>query len=313
MRSFSSLLIGSTLLVLAAAPTNAITMMVGQADDFAAPIDLADPSSEIQAVLVPYGGTNHLDQTLGINDGQGNAQVAHTFENLPKGIIGATLELKIKAGIGQTETDGIYLSFVDWWGGDFKNSVRYARSFGPTAAHPPLYAFDDPGLVQYTPWTQGESATIRLNLGNLPLPQGGAMSLIQDMNWRRFLDVTVGDETAVDYMKLELALENDGGGKGNKWHAVLATPSIITASPNPARGSTAVEFALPSAGDVTLRVFDVSGRSVASIERAGLAAGRHSLDWNTRDMSGRKVPAGVYFYRVEGVAASKTHKVTVLR
>jgi flagellar hook assembly protein FlgD len=52
---------------------------------------------------------------------------------------------------------------------------------------------------------------------------------------------------------------------------------------------------------------------VASIARSGLSAGRHSLEWNTRDANGRSVPAGVYFYRVEGSGVSKTHKLTVVR
>jgi len=51
VRSLYSLLIGGVLLILAAAPTNAITIMAGKNDDFAAPIDLADPSSEIQTAL----------------------------------------------------------------------------------------------------------------------------------------------------------------------------------------------------------------------------------------------------------------------
>lgn len=313
MRSLTSLLIGGAVLVLAAAPANAITIQVGEADDFAAPIDLADPSSEIQAVLIPYGGTNHLDQTLGINDGQGNAQVAHTFENLPPNIVGAFLEVKLKAGIGQTETDGIFLSFVDWANADYGESVRYARSFGPSTARPPLFPFDDPGIVQSTRWTEGQTAVLQLNLGNLPLAQGGVTSLIQDLNWQGFLDVNVGDETAVDYMKLDLVVENGGDGKGPKWEAVLATPNILSTTPNPVRRTTSVEFALPTAGDVTLRVFDVRGRSVASIERTGLVAGRHSMDWDTKDSTGRKVPAGVYFYRLEGARNSDTHKLTVLR
>jgi hypothetical protein len=311
VRSLNSLLLGGAVLFFAAGPATAVTYIVGQADAFASPVEPLSPSPELDAVLVPYGGTNDLDQTLGINDGQGNAQVAHTFTNLPPQILGARLRVSLRAGIGETETDGIFLSFVDWAGSDYKYAVRYARSFAPVVAHPPLYAFDDPGVVGPT-WEQGNTAVLELNLGNLPLAQGGVMSLIQDLNWRRFLDVNVGDETAVDYMLLDLTLP-DRGGKGGKRVGVLATPNILATTQNPVRGAARVDFALPEAGDVTLRVFDVSGRNVASILRSGLSAGTHSLEWNTRDANGRSVPAGVYFYRVESVGASKTFKLTVLR
>jgi hypothetical protein len=311
VRSLNSLLLGSAVLVLAAPPVSAVTYIVGQPDGFAAPVEPLSPSPELEAVLVPYGGTNQLDQTLGINDGQGNAQVAHTFTNLPPQILGATLQVALRAGIGETETDGIFLSFVDWAGSDYKFAVRYARSFAPVVAHPPLYAIDDPGIIGAT-WELGDTAVLELNLGNLPLAQGGSMSLMQDLNWRRFLDVNVGDETAVDYMRLELVFR-DHPGKAGKQVALLATPDILATTPNPVHRSTTVEFALPEAGDVTLQVFDVGGRNVASIARSGLSAGRHSLEWNTRDANGRSVPAGVYFYRVEGSGVSKTHKLTVVR
>lgn len=311
MRGLFSLLTGGVVLVLAAGPSHAITLMVGQADDFAASVEPLGPSAALAAVLVPYGGTNQLDQTLGINGGQGNAQVAHTFKNLPPRIRGAKLEVHLKAGIGETETDGICLSFVDRARSDYRSVVRYARSFGPLEAHPPLHPFDDPGIVSGDLWTEGDVATLTLDLGNLPLAQGGLMSLIQDLNGRRFLDVSVGGGTAVDYMKLDLVV--DGVGQGDKVQAALASPDILGASPSPVRGVTNIEFALPAASDVALQVFDDTGRNVASVERAGLAAGRHSVDWDTRDSNGRMVPAGVYFYRVQGAGASATQKMTVVR
>lgn len=310
MRSLTSLSIAGAVLVLAAAPTNATTIRVGKADGFASPVDLADPSPEIRAALVPYGGTNHLDQTFRIRDGRGGAPVAHTFTGLPRNVVGAVLEVRLEAGAGWTDTDGIFLSFVDRGDVDFGAAVRYARSFGPVAADPPLFPVDDAGIVQSTPWTEGQTAVLRLDLGDLPLAVGGAVSLIPDLNARGFLDVTVADETAVDYMRLELVLADDGDGPAV---AALTAPDILSTTPNPVRRTASVEFALPAGGDATLRVFDVRGRGVASIKRTGLPAGRHSVDWDTRDETGRKVPAGQYFYRLEGERNSKTAELTVLR
>lgn len=66
--------------------------------------------------------------------------------------------------------------------------------------------------------------------------------------------------------------------------------------PNPGR-SARVTFALPTGRAVDIGVFDVSGRRVATIAKGEFAAGRHTREWNGRDASGKRVGAGMYFYR----------------
>lgn len=72
---------------------------------------------------------------------------------------------------------------------------------------------------------------------------------------------------------------------------------------NPAR-SPRVSFAIPSAANVELTVFDVTGRRVQTLARGHYAAGSYSEAWNGRDAAGSIVGAGVFFYRltVDGTA-----------
>jgi hypothetical protein len=65
-------------------------------------------------------------------------------------------------------------------------------------------------------------------------------------------------------------------------------------APNPSAAATAIGFALSRPGLAELAVFDLAGRRVASLARTWLPAGDHTLVWNGRDASGRRVPAGVY-------------------
>jgi hypothetical protein len=62
-----------------------------------------------------------------------------------------------------------------------------------------------------------------------------------------------------------------------------------------------------------MRVFDASGRLVASptTDRRRLERGR--LSWDARDRAGRRVPAGVYFIEISDGRRELTRKVTVLR
>jgi len=90
---------------------------------------------------------------------------------------------------------------------------------------------------------------------------------------------------------------------------VVLYPSI----PNPARGSCFIRYALPEPSQVTLRIYDVSGRLVRELEKGMRSAGANSVRWDGRDESGRPVAGGVYFYRLEAGGFTRTRSVVLLR
>jgi len=82
--------------------------------------------------------------------------------------------------------------------------------------------------------------------------------------------------------------------------------------PNPTRGSVSmIEFALPTADRVQIRVYDAQGRFVRSLIDENREAGRHQILWNIRDLNGRLVPSGIYFYRMDVGRWRQERKVTV--
>ena len=82
----------------------------------------------------------------------------------------------------------------------------------------------------------------------------------------------------------------------------LADPTpryaLYASRPNPAFGQAAIAFQIPSRTKVDLRLFDVSGREVATLASGDFDAGVHTVDWDGRDDRGHLVPSGVYFYRL---------------
>jgi len=77
--------------------------------------------------------------------------------------------------------------------------------------------------------------------------------------------------------------------------------------PNPFAGRTRVAFDLPEATSVTLAVYDVAGRRVATLVDAELPAGSHTAEW---DASG--LAAGVYVYRIQAGAFVQTLRALVV-
>jgi hypothetical protein len=63
---------------------------------------------------------------------------------------------------------------------------------------------------------------------------------------------------------------------------------------------------------VTLAIFDAAGRRVAQLGNAQ-GASRGVLAWSGRDGHGAAMPAGVYFYRLEGPGGTASGRVTLLR
>jgi hypothetical protein len=75
-------------------------------------------------------------------------------------------------------------------------------------------------------------------------------------------------------------------------------PAILArVAPNPVSGAAAWFLTIPRAGDLDVRVHDVSGREVCRLWSGPAEAGEIARAWDARDASGRALPAGVYFLR----------------
>ena len=78
--------------------------------------------------------------------------------------------------------------------------------------------------------------------------------------------------------------------------------AIVTASvkafPNPFAEQVAIEYDLKQAARVSLEIYDLSGRRMASFEEGKQEAGTHSIRWNGLGANAEKAPTGFYVYRL---------------
>ncbi len=93
----------------------------------------------------------------------------------------------------------------------------------------------------------------------------------------------------------------------------LAAITVEPGTPNPFNPRTTVAFTVPAATTVRVSVVDAAGRQVATLMHAALDAGRHAVEWNGLDDSGRSAPSGIYLVRVEGGGLAGATKVALLR
>jgi len=84
--------------------------------------------------------------------------------------------------------------------------------------------------------------------------------------------------------------------------------------PNPFNPETVIPYSLGEFGNVTIRVYDPSGRCVRTLVNAAQAAGQHKAEWAGELDSGLMASSGVYFYRITYPNGSTSaRKMTILR
>lgn len=76
--------------------------------------------------------------------------------------------------------------------------------------------------------------------------------------------------------------------------------SLSSNYPNPFNPETQVAFELPSSSMVMVRVYDVTGRTVATLVEGRRDAGNHEIRWNAVSQ-----PSGVYYCRMTAVSISE--------
>ncbi len=84
--------------------------------------------------------------------------------------------------------------------------------------------------------------------------------------------------------------------------------------PNPFNPSTTIEFVIPEniRGNVSLKIFDVLGKEVATLVNENLKAGNHKVTFDAASGNG-SITSGVYFYRLEAGVFSATKKAVLLK
>ncbi|CAN5206436.1 hypothetical protein BH23BAC3_BH23BAC3_32080 [soil metagenome] len=93
---------------------------------------------------------------------------------------------------------------------------------------------------------------------------------------------------------------------------VLLSPKQISLNqnyPNPFNPSTRISFSLPQSQQVTLKVYDMLGREVASLaNRVMFSAGNHTLNFEASNLS-----SGMYIYRLTSNNVVLTKKMSLIK
>ena len=83
---------------------------------------------------------------------------------------------------------------------------------------------------------------------------------------------------------------------------------LLGSYPNPFNPSTRIRFALPETEKVTLSVYDISGRMVATLIDGYREAGSHEAVFEAKGIA-----SGLYIYRIEAGSNHASGKIMLLK
>jgi len=83
--------------------------------------------------------------------------------------------------------------------------------------------------------------------------------------------------------------------------------------PNPFNPVTKIKYSIPENGNVSLVIYDLTGRKVVELVNDFQNAGNYEADWDGRNEFGQSVTSGMYFYSITMGNFTQTKKMLLLR
>ncbi|GEM_PF-1410424 len=143
---------------------------------------------------------------------------------------------------------------------------------------------------------------------------------------KAIISSNIPDKTIIRF-SLQNAVANDANGAPIQLALQSASTTVMTTAivshealfipteyrleqnhPNPFNPATTIRFALPHSAHVTLRIFDLVGREIATLVDDELAAGRHETRWEANG-----VESGVYLYQLRAGEFVETKRLLVVK
>ncbi|MCH7761338.1 T9SS type A sorting domain-containing protein [candidate division TA06 bacterium] len=199
-----------------------------------------------------------------------------------------TVSIQIPTHPIVTTPNSITDSELDDW--DY-STHGYLISFGPT--HTEILRndpYNEPSLVEF-PWGGGV-----------------IIATLNALEWGHGLGYSWLLENVLLYRPPTTGVEEEPGSSPPRIPHLLAQNH-----PNPFSRMTTIDYHLSVPGEISLRIFDLSGQLVKTLFEGVGGAGTQRVTWDGRDERGRAVSTGVYFYRLKAGDFTSTRKLILFR
>lgn len=88
----------------------------------------------------------------------------------------------------------------------------------------------------------------------------------------------------------------------------LANFNLYQNYPNPFNPTTTIRYEIPKETNVTIKLYDVTGREIMTLLNTTQKAGQYEVEWNAKDYA-----SGIYFYQIRAGKYAATRKMLLLK
>jgi len=82
----------------------------------------------------------------------------------------------------------------------------------------------------------------------------------------------------------------------------------LSGYPNPFKSEIEISFALPKEVDVSLKIYDITGKLIENLVNKITASGYYSVNWDAKDL-----PSGIYFVKFQASEFAETRKLVLMK
>jgi hypothetical protein len=126
-----------------------------------------------------------------------------------------------------------------------------------------------------------------------------------DTSWARKPD---GSVTFVKLSPVTRGVTNGGATAVEEYEAVVSHYALHQNYPNPFNPTTTISYDILTASDVSLKVYDLLGREVATLVTGQQTSGRHSVTFDARNLA-----SGVYLCRLTAENFAATTRLLLMK
>lgn len=167
---------------------------------------------------------------------------------------------------------------------------------------PAIGEFDN--IIQQNPNTE-EAVYAEIDAITAAIMLNGNDSTLQKSTAGKYLANSRSDYFG---MLNEILKQNFGAGKTETKEIIPKEYTLYNNYPNPFNPVTIIKYDLPSAGNVSLVIYDILGRRVKELVNENQQPGRYEVSFNASNLA-----SGVYIYQLKSSKYVSTRKMILLR
>lgn len=159
------------------------------------------------------------------------------------------------------------------------------------------------GIFTITPEQSTQAAAMIKAKYNMPIHTMGTPDTYNDANVARFTPpnkIVVRPGETIELMDATTKVENS--------QERPTAFSLVQNYPNPFNPSTTISYAIPVAGKVSLKVYDILGKQQAELVNAYQSAGDYKVTF-----AASHLPSGVYLYKIQAGEFTETKKCILMK